>query len=336
MKSLVSLALVPALALAVVAARATDASAACGKLECGSNSPVIDMYEFHELNEVGLVNNAGLRVRYLVANGTYYRADVIGARLVGRDLASNAIAIEHGALTGAHLELFSLNGQFYKLSIDHVTLSTPFWVGAAASAGAESYELNYTGGAITQKTPVCSMPPRGTANQLSKESVLFSGERFVADTKRVKTAASDDENWFNIGCYNHVLYKLFYTRNTVPSSALGYTLSRAYHQAMLKMYVGDVCGNGNAFTTQGTPLFWNNVPYFWGSAVLGQDFLEGLWGPNGALCIDNYRKGASYYQSVVAPACGSMLPPTCASAYPSLPQLPSNAYLFTTIPALIP
>lgn len=336
MKSLVSFALVPALALAVVAARATDASAACTKLECGTNSPVIDLYEFHELNEVGLTNNAGLRIRHLVANGVNYRADVIGTRLVGRDLVSNAIAVEHGALTGAFLEIVSQNGQYYKLSIDHVTLSTPFWVGAAASAGAESYELNYTGGGITQKTPVCSLPPRGTANQLYKESVLFSGERFIADTKRVKAAASDDANWFNIGCYNHVLYKLFYTRNTVPSSALGYTLSRSYHQAMLKMYVGDVCGNGNAFTTQGTPLFWNNPPYNWGSAVLGQDVLEGLWGPNGALCIDDYRKGASYWQAVVAPTCGSLLPPTCASAYPSLSPWPTNAYLFTTIPQALP
>ncbi|MBK7072823.1 MAG: hypothetical protein IPH44_11015 [Myxococcales bacterium] len=334
MKSLVSLALVPALALAVVAARATDASAACSKIECGSNSPVIDLYEFHELNEIGLPNTAGLRVRYLVASGVTYRADVIGARLVGRDLASNAVVVEHGALTGAHLELISPSGQLYKLSIDHVTLSTPFWVGAAASPGAESYELNYTGGNITQKTPVCSLPPRGT--QLAKESVLFSGERFVAETKRVKAAAADDGNWFNIGCYNHVLYKLFYTRNTVPSSALGYALSRAYHQAMLKMYVGDVCGNGNAFTTQGTPLFWNNPPYNWGSAVLGQDVLEGVWGPNGALCIDDYRKGATYYQGVVAPACGSQLPPTCASAYPSLSPFPSNAYLFTSIPQALP
>lgn len=337
MKSLVSLALIPALALAVVAARATDASAACSKLECGSNSPIIDMYAFHELNEVGIPNNAGLRIRTLVANGNHYKADVIGRRLVGRDPASNAIVIEHSALTGAYLELFSLNGQLYKMYIDHVTLSVPFWVGPAASSGAETYELNYTGGNVTMKTPVCSMPPRGTiVQQIQKESALYANERFVADTKEVSPAAPDDDQWFNVACYNHVLWKLFMTRNTTASSALGYTVARTYHQTMLKMYVGDVCGNGNAFTSQGTPLFWNNHPYGWGSAVLGQDTLEGLWGPNGALCIDDYRKGSSYYQQVVAPGCGSLLPPTCAAAYPGLPQLPTTAFVYTTIPQALP
>jgi hypothetical protein len=134
-----------------------------------------------------------------------------------------------------------------------------------------------------------------------------------------------------------VLWKLYFTRHTIPSSALGYTVSTTRHQAMLKMYVGDVCGNGNAFTTQGTPLAWNNPPYNWGPAVLGQDVLEGVWGPSGALCIDAYRKGASYWQSVVVPACGSTLvPPTCAAAYPSLSPLPSPGYLFTTIPQALP
>ena len=46
MKSLVSLALVPLLALALVATRATDASAACNKLECGSNSPIVSITVF--------------------------------------------------------------------------------------------------------------------------------------------------------------------------------------------------------------------------------------------------------------------------------------------------
>lgn len=336
MKSLVSL----SLSLAVVGGvLAGEAHAKCSLIECGTNSPIIDSFPFHELNEAGLPNEIGLRLRDLVsADGTHYHPDVIGGRLVGRDLATNLVAIEHADLAGGYLELYSSSGAPYKMTIDHVTLAVPFLVAPQASTAAETYELNYTGPGITQKTPVCSAPPRGVlGNQIYKEAVLFAGERFVASTKRVRAAASDDASWFNVGCYSHVLWKLYFTRHTIPSSALGYTVSTTRHQAMLKMYVGDVCGNGNAFTTQGTPLAWNNPPYNWGPAVLGQDVLEGVWGPSGALCIDAYRKGATYWQSVVVPACGSTLtPPTCAAAYPSLSPLPSPGYLFTTIPQALP
>lgn len=338
MKHLVSLALVPALVFGGVAVGARTATAACSKLDCGSNSPIIDMFSFHELNEVGLPNDAGLRLRDLVTSANvHYHPDVIGGRLVGRDANQN-IAIEHAALAGSYLEVFTAAGAFYKLYIDHVTLGVPFLVGPAASAGYESYELNYTGGSITQKTPVCSMPPRG-ATQQQKESVLYAGERFVALTKRVRTAAVDDNNWFNVGCYNHVLWKTFVTRHTIPSSALGYSVPTSAHQAILKMWVGDVCGNGNAFTTQGTPLYWNNPPFMWGSAVLGQDVLEGLWGPDGALCINEYRKGDNFWTTVVVPGCGSTaLPPLCSVAYPnlSLQNFPAAAYVFSTIPQALP
>ena len=53
------------------------------------------------------------------------------------------------------------------MTIDHVTLAVPFLVAPLASNAAETYELNYTGPGITQKTPVCSAPPRGVlGNQI--------------------------------------------------------------------------------------------------------------------------------------------------------------------------
>ncbi len=337
MNARISLALSLAVVGAVLAGEVPAAHAKCSLIECGTNSPVIDSLPFHELNELGLPNDIGLRLRHLVApDGTHYAPDVVGGRLVGRG-SGGAVVIEHAGLTGSYLELFSSSGGMYKLYVDHVTLAVPFLVGAAASAPAETYELNYTGPNTTMKTPMCSMPPRGVVgNQVYKEAVLFSGERFVSSSKRVRTAAADDTSWFNVGCYSHVLWKLYFTRHTIPSSALGFAVSTLRHQAMLKMYVGDVCGSGDAFTTNGTSLFWNNPPYGWGPAELGQAVLEGVWGPNGALCVNDYRKGATYYQTTVMPACGSLLPPTCTAAFPSLSPLPAPGYVFTTIPQALP
>lgn len=327
------------LAIALVIAVTAEARAACGKLECGTNSPIIDSYEFHELHERGLANAAGLRVRDLVTpGGTHYRPDVIGGRLVGRGFM-NVIMIEHAGLTGSYLELLTGNGGMYKLYVDHVSTSLPFWVGPDVTAPAESYELTYLGGLATQKKPLCASPPRGTSvpGQTMKESVLFSGERFDATTKTVAPATTGDDTWFNVGCYQSALYKLYLTRHTLPSSAPGYTVDTTAHQAMLKMYVGDVCGNGDSFTVQGTPLYWNNPGAgSWGSAVIGQDVLEGVWGPHGARCIDAYRRGTSYWQSTVVPACGTLVPPTCAATSPSLAPWPAGVYAVTTIPQALP
>src|SRR6186713_944234 len=56
----------------------------CPIWQCGSNSPHIDNYDFHDAHKYGLPNSAGFRIVDFRKGTTHYQLDVENGRLMGR------------------------------------------------------------------------------------------------------------------------------------------------------------------------------------------------------------------------------------------------------------
>src|SRR6185436_6352787 len=74
----------------------------CQPWICGSNSPVIATYPFHELNINGLANDKGFQVISLDKAGIHYHLSVELGKIVGR---YGSLEIRDAALQGAQIRL---------------------------------------------------------------------------------------------------------------------------------------------------------------------------------------------------------------------------------------
>lgn len=287
------------IAVALVAERA---DAKCTVLECGSNSPVIKTYRFHELHPGGAWNDADLRVvGFTAADGTPYQPWVFGAELVALDANWNVV-LSGTQLQDATIVLESRDPvEQYRIHIEHVTDSIDFWVDPDAESGVLTYQLTYTGPGIEGRQPVCPKPPdkktpglegEGYINPL--EAILYTGDRYSALDKTVTAIGfGATRGWFNIACAGSAIYKLHMTRFTTAGANALHVTTAGERQAMLKMWVSDVCGDGDSLTEQGTPLHWDN-PFGWGYVTGDEYATEALWSADGALCLDTHRLGTLY------------------------------------------
>jgi hypothetical protein len=317
----------------------TQALQPCPKLwGCGENSPVMGPWEFHELDTAGATNLEGVRLLGLVQGNTMYQVHVTGARLWAEDSVGNTLTGTQ--LTNAYLAVWANDG-LWKIFIKKVspvaTSFTTFWVGPATPI--ETYELTYNHSSGDPR-PLCNAPPErvsGEGNQRMwvrpLEAIIYTGDRYNSTDKTV-TAASYTAagTWFNIGCAGSALAKLVLTRHATVGSNHIYQSTRAQRQAMLKMYVSDVCGTGTAFTVKGTPLHWENT-LGW-SALDGTEWAhESMWNQGGALCLDTHRLGSTY-DAEIHQECASVghSLPACAG----LSFLPGSYYLSSAVPFAVP
>ena len=129
--------------------------------------------------------------------------------------------------------------------------------------------------------------------------IFFEGDHFDADHKTISATAPKD-GWFNLACAGTVIAKMHLLRHTRAGSATSDHSPRKttikQRTAMLKMMTADYCGDGKAWTADGTPLLYTN-PRGWyphpridvaGAAKDGT--LEAIWGPEGALCLNAPRR----------------------------------------------
>jgi len=265
----------------------------CPKWGCGENSPKIKTWDFWELDEGGQPNTTGVRLIDMKKGNNTYSVDVVGSRLYGR---SRVLPTLQGtALIGAYLEVMTPDG-VYQIQIKNVSNNTQYWVGPATTI--ETYELLYIKPfTMTHPEPVCANPPSrqdpsGNVWPQVLEAILFTGDRYDEPSKRVSAASyADAGTWFNIGCAGSALAKLHLNRHTTASSLTSpvpYVTTREQRQALLKMYVSDLCGTGHAFTKQGTPLHFASLKG-WMSLVGNEPKHEAYWNEDGALCLEPHR-----------------------------------------------
>jgi hypothetical protein len=318
----------------------------CSLWGCDSNSPLIDGLEFHELEENGLANLEGFRLAGLYQSGHWYDVDVIGARILARSRNLAAYPNIYGAnLINSYMVVLAPNGIYYRLIIKNVSMVTKFWVGNQNLI--ETYEFLYTKHfAPADPRPMCKyepgrLDPEGQFWLKPLEAIVFTGDRYRTSSMEVTAANFNDAgDWFNIGCAGSALAKLHLNRHTTAGSDSTHQTSLLRRQAMLKMYVSDICGNGFTATKQGTPLVWeNNTVPPWQTLPGAVAAMEGAWGPFGMICMDHHRLendpdwlGAGGIKDQIVAACGS-LPDPCAGNYAGWPNVfPPGSYLKTAIP----
>jgi hypothetical protein len=323
----------------------------CGKWECGTNSPKIDAFDFHELKINGSVGEPENDFRIL---GFYkqegatlvpYRLSVLQGKIFGT--ASGHPTLEHQALVGAYMRLYSPSAGWYRLSI--VTVGA---IAYLATPGAhhyiETYEFEYVPTSSrdvvtvgTRSQNLCSHPPSepdetGLGTTLA---VVFEGDRIEAATK---TVVGNDASWFNFGCANHALAKMYLTGHVAIAANDGMPTTALERQTILKMYAADYCGTGEPFTVAGVKLrYRDNHSPLWLDYKSDPVSLEARWSPSGASCLRNPRgtvnptpdftnvfgNGNPTVWSMVIGVC-----PMITACSDNNPQLQNGAYLVTGNP----
>ncbi|MBA3498922.1 MAG: hypothetical protein H0T65_01020 [Deltaproteobacteria bacterium] len=316
----------------------------CPKWGCGENTSEMGPYKnWWELQNpqtsvAGAPNSAGMQVLNFQIGLQIYRPEIInGSQLIARH--PNGGVVSGANLTNGFFNISTPTGN-YRLRIASVnpkaTSNVFFWIGPTEQI--ETYELMWSGPGGSGR--ICGNPPairsgEGVGKNWNRpyEAVLFTGDRYNTDSMRVThTSYTTTQGWFNIGCAGSVLAKLHFNRHTTAGSTFLYGSGLLQRQAMLKMYVSDVCGSGNSWTHAGTPLRFQQVGNW--AKLSGSEFaFESQWGSGGALCMDTHRLGDLYtlepgdtiYDECPVPACNGSVG---ASPMPFM----TNAYVVSAVP----
>jgi hypothetical protein len=141
-----------------------------------------------------------------------------------------------------------------------------------------------------------------------KSAIVFEGD-FFDQRKTARVLKKQDDGWFYLACDGTAAAKMHLLRHTSagtyasgPSQASdARETSLDQRTAMLKAITADYCGDGNSWTGDGTPLYWTDARGWFPSQVQARAELftqvrsgawdvEAIWGPGGALCLNNPRR----------------------------------------------
>lgn len=322
------------------------AGAGCPTWGCNENSPIMGPYgDWWELNVNGALNNQNLKVLSFVKGVVEYQPVIKGSQLYATHPTLPTLSGTN--LTNGYFKIRAPDG-FYQLQIAHVNVRTSsnvtFWLGPPSQI--ETYELRWQGPNGTSGR-VCANPPPedgldGGSWPARIEAFLFTGDRYDAGSKRVtQSDYASTSGWFNIGCAGSVLAKLHLNRHTTAGSTTGYTTKWEERQTLLKMYVSDVCGTGNAWTLPGTPLHFE-LANGWSQLSGLEDAVEAQWGPNGVVCWnERHRLGLSLLADIEndcgwtptnKPVSCDQVPTDFVHAAPFL----RDAYVVSAVPTWVP
>ena len=153
---------------------------------------------------------------------------------------------------------------------------------------------------------------------VEREAITFEGDHYDAEHKQV-WETDLKEGWFNFACAGTAVAKMHMLRHTRAGSITpAKTTSLLQRTAMLKAITADYCGDGTAWTGDGTPLQWTDsrrwfpTPPLNLAAMEQLGLIEAVWGPDGAMCLNTPRRQTKVPGLVyVEPPAGS--PPACTA-----------------------
>jgi hypothetical protein len=171
------------------------------------------------------------------------------------------------------------------------------------------------------KYPDKGVPPKESWKGVEKEAITFEGDHYDAQHKRV-TRTRFEDGWFNFACAGTAVAKMHMLRHTragsITPSGPPKRTSLLQRTAMLKAITADYCGDGTAWTADGTPLQWTDSNLWFPDPRLDLTsaeelgLIEAVWGPDGAMCLNNPRRQTKVpglvYVDPVAPT-----PPACTA-----------------------
>jgi ADYC domain len=257
----------------------------CPTWQCGFNSAEVNGRAIRELNLDGVANSAGVKIVGFVAPlgllGNY-QLDVEGDELVAKK--TGAATLRGLGLIGATI-----------LVKEPGLLSLPISITIAGYSGADSwsdagadvptYALVYPDlGSLTGTSNVCV---GDLLDVLATSATVLGDETYDLTDKEVNAGM---DRWFTIACAGSAAGKLRFM-NYGPQSdfdGAGHAASVSARQAALKMVTADYCGTGVSYTTNGTPLQYEDAA---GTVAVAGPFgdVEAIWTEDGAICLDATR-----------------------------------------------
>ena len=182
---------------------------------------------------------------------------------------------------------------------------TGFWTGSPTPV-VPVYTFTYKPhDVILNSKPLCQPTTEAGSVSFSGTALIFRGDRYDATHKTVSETGAGD-TWFNIACAGTAVAKMHLLRHTFAGTDPGAPAATVgQRQAVLKMLTGDYCGTGAAFTETGHRLLysyyqpgWDRtqpVPFQPWNALEAPPTppparsLDAIWGPDGAVCVDEAR-----------------------------------------------
>lgn len=268
----------------------------CDVWGCGTNSAYFEDKGFYRLHLDGTPNEQGFAATNFRKGPTKYRAwDVVGGRMiVSSPEGSGPADIADYGLVGASFDV-TLDGENrYVVTFVDFDMTETWAKQRGSGQKVYTYQLLYTDHPdwkeptmAGESQNVCPRAPSAAdALGMNVHNVLFfEGENIDAVTK---TVIEIDRNFVNIGCAGSALAKMHLTSHTDISARQDFETTLEERQTMLKMLVGDYCGNGNAHTIGGQPLSWADDKD-WMNLPNAPSYLEAMWTPQGAKCLNKTR-----------------------------------------------
>lgn len=274
----------------------------CAPEECGTNGAILADRRFSPIDLDGGDNGSDLfLIGALTATGDELAIDVVDSHFVGRSW-------EHGAITARDSELLGT-----RILVTRRTESEDSeWILSIHEVTTLSY-LSDESGAIPgyRMTYAPASEPENQQDMCADGApvTLVTGERYDAASLAIDATASG--RWLELACPDHLLGKAK-RMSYDPSKPEGhrYYTTPAQRRATLAMLAADYCGDGQRFTTPGTPLSWRNRADWMvvGSAPAEGSQLEAGWDQFGAVCLNTPRRSDVYPRADIEAACGRFIP----------------------------
>jgi subtilisin family serine protease len=284
----------------------------CPEAGCGGNGKYLSGFAIDGLNVDGCRNYDGVRVvpgslsrGDSACPGGAMTLDLVDGALIGREVATGAIACAAGAMNGV---TFTVEGPAWAIGLGNaldvrtrdlrIRLDEPVATVKPPATQLRTYRFEPAeGGASLCRpaspavwfpdftAPVASTPP-GTPPPPTP-AVLVAGELYDVRDARVLLTGPRARRWFNVACQGGAISKMRLI-GLDPMSAWSAADER---QATLKMITAKYCGSVG-YTTDGVGLLWTSLTGWTEPAdptltQLGP--LEARWTAEGAACLSHSR-----------------------------------------------
>ncbi len=281
----------------------------CPPWDCNSNGPMVYAdKEIYEFNLDGEESPQGWRYAgFHSSTGQALELVMDGEKLVG--VTATGVELRDHQLDGAEISIATgkVLSAIYKLRINGYSEVLEYWLDPAP---VRTYDIEVVS-ANGHAAPLCSNPDVADNDDRTygqgHQVLLFNRNRYDAVNKRVRRSRNA-ARWVNVACTGSAIFKLFVTRHTNASATVEYTATRSQATTMLKAWVMDACDTGDVITEPGHRIYLRNRPGWLFDETQFLQSYEGIWGPKGLVCLNEYRlQNDDHFVDKLELACGDSI-----------------------------
>lgn len=250
----------------------------------GSNSAHANLYPIDQIKN-GETNADGVRLLGVRnPGGVMYELRTEGDELIAWDPGLNTIVAMGTGLIGWDIAFYaSRSAEFIDVRVFGYDNTIPSE--ATGAAPISGYALAYQRpGQPDQWYSVC---PDSMYDPDKIAVTVIGNELYDEELLEVVPAPG----WATIACFGNAVAKTKLVNYTPAQDfdGKGNPATVPQRQATLKMFTADYCGTGTSFTSDGTPLYWQNASKTVQTGLHPFSDIEALWTADGAICLGTPR-----------------------------------------------